>query len=414
MASWSTIQFEFNIFDPLKPPLEALLSLLEFIQALLEALLALLKPFFLDLLNPLEAIVAALLAALNAIINQIESTGLNILLVHPDTSQPDISAVFESVAGGYSSFETKVIQKFYDQADIFRPQYALGSSIAMLVLYTGVTSPGDLMEFIYSLLALFVVGVDVTLSAPVDVTVTPVNQSNQPISQFKGLFDSDLDQALAIEWKMPQAPAGTDITGMVNQAVSLYNSVRFPFFILERIGPCPTETEALNPQGYPVLVIADSATIGTKVDNATSRYNFPTVRSKVSVKEPDGTAFRVFPTKFDVKGGNLTEGFFTGTYKFTDTSELKAGKTYYYRVRAYFGDPSEYMDIPSPLIISEKSPFIKMKTNEAIADFRPKLSLGRPSRVVPGFVPRKIPEDSYFKPYSDVFDAVRVGLLFYF
>lgn len=414
MAAWTTVTFKFDLFDPLRPPLEALLALLELIQAILEALLALLKPFFLDLLNPLDAIVAALLAALNAIINQIESTGLNLLLVHPDTSQPDLAAIFESVSGGYSSFESKVVQKFYDQADIFRPQYAPGSSIAMLILYTGVTSPGDLMKFIQSLLALFNLDVDTSLPAPVDVKVTPVKQGNQAITQFRALFDDSLEEALTIEWRMPQAPAGTDVAGMVNQAVSLYNNIRLPNFIIERTGPFPVVGKQLNPQGEAALIVADSATLGTKVNNATERYNFPPVRSKIAVKEPDGTAFKVFPTKYDVGGANLAEGLLTGSYKYTDTDNISAGNTYYYRIRAYFGDATEYLAVTDPDSITARSPFVDKKGNEGIADFRPALALGRASRVVPGFVPRKISSESYFDPYLDILDAVRVGLLLNF
>jgi len=417
MAGWSTLSFEFNIFDPLRPPLEAILTALEIIEAILEALLALLKPFLLDLLNPLTAIIQALIAALNALINQIESTGLNLLLVHPDTSQPDIGAIFNSVAGGYPTFENKVVQKFFDASDLFRPQYAPGSSVAMLIFYFGAESPGDLMAFIYALLALIDQGVDVTLPAPIDVKVNPASKSGQIAGQFRSLWGRvpgvDDFNALTVEWRMPQAPQGTDLAGVINQAVSLYNNTRLPNFVVERSGPFPTKGDTrVNPLGEPALMEIDSATLGSKPNAVISRFSFPPVRSKVSVRDIDGSVFRVFPKKFDVAGGNLAEGLLTGSYEFTDDSEdLEPGSTYYYRVRAYFGDASYYILLTSP---AAAPAFVKKtNANEPVINF-PELQLGKPSRVVAGFMPREVPDAASLNLYMDLLDAVRVGLLLNF
>jgi len=420
MAAWSTISFEFNIFDPLKPPLEALLTALEILEAILDALLALLKPFLLDLLNPLNAIVQALIAALNAIINQIESTGLNLLLVHPDTSQPDIGAVFNSIAGGYTAFENKVVQKFFDASDLFRPQYAPGSSVAMMIFYLGAESPGDIMQLIYSILALIKQGVDVTLPAPVDLKVNPTSQSGQIAGQFRSLWGRvpgvDDFVGLTLEWRMPQAPQGTDLGGAINQAVSFYNNIRLPNFIVERTGPFPTEENdifgrPLDPQGSPVLLEMNTSNLGSKVNTATDKWNFPAVRNKVPVRDVDGSVYRWFPTRYDVAGGNLAEGLLTGSYEFTDDDNLEPGKTYYYRVRAYFGDPSKYNDAIQAL--DANADFIKKNGNEPKVQFSG-LSLGKPSRVVAGFVPRKTSASARLNPYLDYLDVIRVGLLLNF
>lgn len=424
MAGWNSLQFKFNLFDPLKPPLEAVLIALEIVEAILEALLELLKPFFLDLLNPLAAIIQALLAALNALINQIESTGLNLLLVHPDTSQPDIGAVFDSISGGYTTFENKVIQKIFDASDIFRPQYAPGSSVAMLIFYLGAESPGDIIGLIMSLLALIQTGIDVTLPAPVDFKVMPTDENGAVVSQFRSLWARVFGDSpqLTLEWRMPQAPQGTDIGGAINQAVSLYNTTRLPNFIVERTGPFPPKGDEKintllgtnNPLGEPALMEIESGTLGKKVKANTDRYNFPAVRNKVYVKDIDGSVFKIFPTKFDVRGGNLAEGLLTGSYEFIDDNDLVPGSTYYYRVRAYFGDATAYASVNKVTQGLLKTYSKQSDSNERVIDF-PDLSLGKPSRVVSAIVPQAASSLSEgYNPYLDVLDAVRVGLLLNF
>src|ERR1700690_2899838 len=119
--SWETLSLRFSPFDPLMGPLKSALQVLETVEAVLEAILDIIKAFLIDFGNPLQAIFALLLAAVRAIINQIKSTGFSVLLVHPDFSRQDFTAVLQSVSGSYPGFENKVVSKFYDSSDIFRP-----------------------------------------------------------------------------------------------------------------------------------------------------------------------------------------------------------------------------------------------------------------------------------------------------
>lgn len=416
MAAWTTIEFSFPIFDPLKGPLKGVLTALETISAILEALLELIKPFMIDLTNPLKAIVALLLAAIRAIIDQIVSTGFSVLLVHPDFSRPDFAGVLDSVSGGYASFESKVIGKFFDSSDAFRPQFPPGSSVAMLVMYIGADTPGDLLGQLFALLQLLKHPIKLNLPAPVGVKALPVNKSGSSISQFKNLFDSDLDKALVVEWRMPEAPSGQGVAGLMNQAVSIYNSYRFPQFIVERVGPFPSDdNNDQSPQGELVQVEAESPTLGKSIDPIIERYKFPKVSTKIVVREENGNIYRDFPTKIDVDAGSEILGALEGTYRYLDDDpSLIAGRTYYYRVRPYFGNAGPYLALKGAQSVASNKSILRREGNQVYVRFPSSLTLGQPSRIVKGFVPRPAPNNAAFSVYDDVYHAIKVGILLNF
>lgn len=443
MASWSSISVRFDIFQPLLPPVEASLSALEAVEAILEAVLALLKPFFLDLGNPLRALVALLLAAVRALINQIQSTGFSVLLVHPDFSQPDFSGVLYSVSGAYPAFESKVVGKFYDTSDEFRPQFPPGSSVAMLILYLGADSPGDLMGLLFSLLALIKHPINLSgLPAPVSLTAKPVNQSGNAITQFRQLFQPGLKQALQLEWRMPQSASGQASQGFAGQAVSLYNQFRFPNFVVERTGPFPQDQGAaqLSPQGDVVRIQVSSQTIGKVVDGVAVRYDYPSVGSLSTLREQDGSVYKHFPTRIPIQFGSdgnavsgvtggssssvdsaldLVGGIATGVYRYLDQdASLLPGKTYYYRVRAFFGDSKDYVDATAGSLAAAGSPIVFTEGNQRRLRTSSKMTLGKPSPVAKGFVPRVLRDPSgnslAFNAYTDVYRAVQAGILLNF
>lgn len=444
MANWSSVTVKFDIFEPLRPPIESALQALEAVEAILEAILALLKPFFLDLTNPLRALIALLLAAVRALINQLRSTGFSVLLVHPDFSQPDFAGVLYSVSGAYPGFESKVVAKFYDTSDEFRPQFGPGSTVGMLVLYVGADSPGDLMGLLFSLLALIKHPINLSgLPAPVDLKALPVNESGSSISQFRQLFDPGLRQALQLEWRMPQSPSAMASQGFAGQFVSLYNQFRFPNFVIERTGPFPQEgSEQHSPQGDTVRVPVSTQTIGKGVvDGILVKYDFPAVGSLSTLREVDGSVYKHFPTRIPIQFGSggeaqagvtqgssasalasatgLITGIATGKYKYLDEDpSLVPGKTYYYRVRAFFGDCTDYVNATVASLQEVGNPLVYTEGNQKILRTDPKMNLGRPSPVARGFVPRLLTDASgnsiAFNVYQDVYRAVQAGLLLNF
>lgn len=407
--SWVNLKINIDPLAKLKPPLKTALTILEAIESILEALLALLKAFMLDLLNPLRAIIALLLAAIRAIINQIRSTGFATLFIRPDFRHSDLRVVFNSVSGGYRAFENKLVGKIYDVTDPFRPQYTTGMNAMMVVYYIGVESPGNLMAEILALLNLINHPInDIAIAAPVNLKVSPPTQSGEPTTQFWKLFQpSEANRSLVLEWKMASATAGIaspTLIGRISSSLPGFNLGQK--FIIER-----TDDDA--PTGEYIYVNADSKTQGQRIANTIRRYNVPSVSTKVIVKEKNAGRHKFFKVRKKADDATYLGGL-TGTYRYTDTN-LQEGKAYRYRVRAYMGDINEkYVDPKISSVEAAASELIRQDPEEGwIIDFGKKVVMGRPSAIVRGFVPIQI-EDALLDLYNDTFNAIMAALLLNF
>jgi hypothetical protein len=234
-------------------------------------------------------------------------------------------------------------------------------------------------------------------------------KSGAAIQQFRYLFMPSLDQALVVEWKMPQNPYGMSAPGFVGQLVSFYNSFRFPGFIIER-------SDETNSQGKVIYKEISSLSVNKNTASIIERNSFPAPKSRAAVREQNGTVYKDFDYKWTVDFGANFEGVLTGTYKYIDRFNLEPGKVYYYRVRAFFGDVSKYAVEPKALSakMSLPSNMIKQNGNSFVVNFGNGVTLGKPSGVVRGFVPRTAGSDGAFDMYNDIFNAVCAALLLNF
>ena len=430
-AAWSTLTIHFDPFAPLKQPTQAALQILETVQAILEAILDLVKVFLIDLTNPITALISLLLAAVRAIINQLTSTGFSILLVHPDFGRQDVGAIFASVSGSYPAFQSKVFSKFYDAADLFRPKYPPGSAVAMLILYIGEDSPGDLMTQLFSLLNFLKHPTILTgLPAPVELKVSPVFQSGDSVAQFADLFASNetYNKQLVLEWRMPTTPLGVNQPGFISSLTSFVNAFRFPQFVIER---------STTPTGENIPIVVQNGISNTALAPVMQKYNFPVPTGMSDVREENGNVYRNFATKIPISGATLASGFATGTYKYLDDDpNLQTGVIYYYRIRAYFGSPSTWLgtsvevtgapanaaaeaaSIQSAVnnIAQSTAPggLVKFTGNRAVIRYGEGVIMGQPSAVVQGMVPLPWPTGGNFNPYANINDAVQAAVLLNF
>lgn len=335
------------------------------------------------------------------------------LLVYPDFSRQDIAAILASVSGSYPGFERKLIYKFNDTSDVFRPSYTAGSNVAMAIFYIGTDSPGDLLSQVFALLRFIRHPVILTsLPAPIDLKVRPVLKSDDALAQgglilekFKDFFDADFEKSLSLEWRMPMAPAAGNAPGFVNSIVSFYNSFRFPNFVIER---------SELPTGEIVEVDINTPSTGKILSGPLERFNLQKPVSKAIVKEPDEvTTYRHFSNRSEVGTAQVVRGNLNGTYRFIDTSpELEMGKAYYYRVRAFFGKPTNWLTSTPGDMQQPGNQFIRFNGTKASVYYGDNVVMGRASAITRGVVPRKVA--SGLNLYKDIFNAVMAGVLLNF
>jgi len=413
MSAWLSLDITFDPFAPLIPPLQAALQILEVVQAVLEVVFEIIEAFLLGLLNPILALIALLLAAVRAIINQIAATGFAILLVHPDFGAQDFNSILASVSGAYPAFQSKVFAKFYDQSDINRPAYPPGSAVAMLILYIGVSTPGDLLGQLFALLNFLKHPLVLTgLPAPVELVVSPVFQSGNGVGQFSDLFSSTqtYNKQLNLSWRMPSTPNAVNSPGFINALTGFVSSYRFQNFVIER---------DTSPIGANIPISVPSSVSNQSKSVIMAKYNFPTPQGQSDLRETNGNVYRHFATRIPISGDVLSSGALTGTYQYLD-KDLKSGTTYYYRIRAYFGNPSTWLSpsttaavLGSATIQNNVNGLVSFSGNRAFLNFGDsKVIMGQPSPVVKGVVPSTY--SGNFNPYVNINEVVQAAALLNF
>jgi len=423
-AEWEKVNLKLLPLDALKPPLVVALVALQFVESLLEIALLVIKAVGLFLINPLVALIALILAAVRLIINQLRATGFSFLLIIPDFQRGDVAGILNSVSGGFSGFERKIVYKMRDKSDLYRPAYPEGSVVACVIGFFSVSNAYQLYLIIKKILDMFFGAAPFTslVPSPVNLKVNLTADSNDPYSAILDVRDSALrlantikkiskDQlrpSLMLSWSMSSNPGGSNAPGFMNSLVSAYLAFRLPGFIIER---------SELPKGKEVKIQIETDINGTLIEDIQKEYGIPTNPTFKLLREPDGsTSYRLFEkrTFFDTGdvGSNILDTF-SNTYRYLDKN-VDYGKTYYYRVRAVFGDPSDYCEASEDAIREENSEFVEVKNNIPRINYSGNgddVIVGSYSRVVSSTVPQNI---DGWDPYTDIFNATMAGFLLNF
>jgi hypothetical protein len=421
VSKWENAQLNLEPLKELNPPIKVVLTALQVAEAVLEGVLDILKSVMLAFDNPLNAVVSLLLAAIRLIINQIRATGFAVLFVLPDFSRASPSSILASVSGAYPEFEKKVVYKLQDTSDLFRPDYPEGSSVAMGILYIGADTPGDLLGNIFALVSFFSsdsLNIRNFLPAPTNVKVSPVSESTDPVSTFLEVGriavrtftqagNGKFLPSLVVEWSIPSTVSGSSAPGFLNPFIALAASFSFPYFMIER---------TTVPNGKSIDIKVDTPTAGNNIEVIQSRYGNIKNKNTRVLRDSDGiTPFRYFEDKFIVETARLVQGGFTNVYRYEDTT-VKPGITYYYRVRAFYGNPSNYVAAKEGSYIAENLDLIKISGNTPIMKYGPSyingvgVLMGKSSSVAAGVAPTSVLGSSV-NPYVDFYNALLCGFL---
>lgn len=205
-GTWGTISFELP--DVLKDVREAINSIAEVLITFLDiaiAALQLIKAFALSYLDPLMALLQAIIDFINGLLRDFAQLGIYIthdlaLLTWP----------FDDVKGGFQEYERRMIARLTDRTDPTRPDISAQTSVFAGFFYMSVdiSSILRLISFVEQLLAMFSMKFFPEGSLPVPV-IDRLDYGNSAVGVFGGLSslgtfsDTPPDKA-KVTWRTPE------------------------------------------------------------------------------------------------------------------------------------------------------------------------------------------------------------------
>ena len=215
MAEWGTIQVQVPEFiqdlaEIIDSFAQALLAVLNIALAILQVV----KAFLIGFLDPLAAIVNAIINEIQAFLDDLRQVGL---YVAGDFKLGDYP--FESVLGGFTGYERRMIGRLVDRTDPTRPDFSSRSLVVAVFLYVNVdvTAIYTLVEFISKVLAFFGQRKDIKqFTVPVNLEVS-YGVEGAALSTFGSLFTSlknsnETPDVANLRWRMSPPPGQQPIS----------------------------------------------------------------------------------------------------------------------------------------------------------------------------------------------------------
>lgn len=137
MAEWGEIQV--GVPDVITDLAEIIDSFAQALLAVLNIALAILqviKAFLIGFLDPLAAIVEAIINEIEGFLNDLRQIGLYV------SGDLDVEYPFDNILGGYSGYERRMIARLVDRTDPTRPDFSSRSLVIAVFLYVSVDAEG--------------------------------------------------------------------------------------------------------------------------------------------------------------------------------------------------------------------------------------------------------------------------------
>lgn len=333
-ANWETFALQIpgqDFLESVRSILESLVLFLEVLKTLLNTVKTLLVLFG----NPIVALVEALISLILTLFTTLKRTGL---YVWWDIPNPIIDPNLNRHVGGYQAFLQRFEGSCVNVRDPNRPQPIAGATESgFLLLVVDATTPLALLRLITTLMYFF--GQEFKAphyKAPANVKVLPATSSGDPILTVIQVF-AQQPAALVIEWSLP----GKQVSSAAGQRPVFQDygpELIPPSFLIEKSSVNPNQTIDVSQIGT-----ASSAGLVTQQQVTNFEVNGqPGQPYTKTVKLGDfwNDPFIKFQTYIPIKPTANTATFLAGqlgTYRYVDTN-VKAGQTYWYRVRQTSGD----------------------------------------------------------------------------
>lgn len=339
MPDWTAFQIPIPIsqlVDPVRQVLETLMILLEILKVILETI----KVFLLDLLNPIKALVEALIGLLIELVEALLNSGL---FAYFDIPDPLHDPNFSRVAGGFPAFGERFKGSLYDTKDFNRPQPNDLTTSGFILLVIDAANIITLILGIKALMRLFgKAWKSPRFEAPTNFKAIPVGTAGDPILAVASVFTKGPIETIELVWDLPSTVESPD-PGFADAFTQVASEFVPPNFLIEKcVDVIPTSQKidigTVNDEDSYGMVTVD---VPTAVDQAlASRFakkDGTTVLSTQPLRDDQQEPFVKFQQYIKVDATADIIGTLTGTFRFLD-DDVEVGHVYYYRLRAYAGD----------------------------------------------------------------------------
>jgi len=184
IGQWGTISFE--IPDFLEDLREGINDVAEFLVAVLDIVLAamdLAKTFLVGFLDPIMALVQAIIDEIEGLLNDLRKLGLYITGDWTLIQNPGYP--YNELRGGFSEYERRMIARLTDRTDPTRPDVSARTKVLSLFLYQSVdiSDIQRLIAFILDMVSFFKMTFRPTSGLPVP-SITDIRYGNDTASVF--------------------------------------------------------------------------------------------------------------------------------------------------------------------------------------------------------------------------------------
>ena len=329
-ATWKSFQLQVpgkDALEPIRNVLETLMIYLEVLKAILE----LIKKFLIDIGNPIKALVAALMAMIQMVIESLNQTGI---YGYFDVPMPNIDPNFVKQAGGSPAFIQRFTRSLYNNAEPNRPQPVklLNQSgfIVLMVSADGILEMIRLINAIYKFFSR-----DATAAkyvAPANMRCLPLGPKGDPILAIASIFSTKLT-GVALEWTLPTSQA-TPTRGFNDVLPSIAAEFVPKTWLVEK-SAIPVNREISEED-----LIDNPESAGWVMCKRLSPFQVQGKQAvrKEHLRDAYGESIQKFQKYYIVDTSSPT--FWMGqlgTFRWVDT-EVEPDKIYYYRVRAFSGN----------------------------------------------------------------------------
>jgi hypothetical protein len=352
--------------------------------------------FLLDLLNPIKALVEALIGLLVELIQALLATGCYAYFDIPD---PIHDPNFSRVAGGYQGFITRFQGSLYDTKDFNRPQPNELTTSGFILFVLDAENIIALILAVKAIMRLFgKAWKSPRYEAPANFKAIPIGTSGDPILALTALGTKGPIEKIELQWDLPTTVESAD-PGFSDAFTQVADEFVPPNFLIEKaVDLLPTSQKIdIADLSRPDRVGLVQVSVPTAQDSALASRFAKLDGTKVLTVQPlrddqqePVIKFHLY-YKADTTAGIL--GALTGTFRYID-EDVTVGHVYYYRVRAYSGDlnidtfsntlsglPTTYDTLKSGIKNNSKTRFFEWPTTGD------EVVMGKPSAIVRSTVP---------------------------